>query len=124
MNLPIVTNADRAAGFRDWEVSFRDGRKETLRVFKPEPLRLLAILKLSSMTARLVELNACCLRVDIDFMLNLTGAPSCEIYFIALGLNSQASYNAAVEVSRETGWQLICEGKPGVREQMGKPSNN
>jgi hypothetical protein len=124
MNPPIVTDVDRAAGFRDLEVCFCDGRKKTMRIFKPEPLRLLEILRLPSMTARLIELNAYCLHVDIDFLLNVTGASGCKFFFVAMGLNSQATYDATLEVSREIGWKLICENKPGMAEQLGKQANN
>lgn len=115
MNLPTITDADRAAGFRDWEVTFRDGRKETVRIFKPEKMRLVEILKLPTMTAKLTELVIYSSRRDNEFLLNLTGAAACEIYFAALGLNSQMAFDCALAVSPIVGRQLVCENQPGGR---------
>ncbi len=122
--LPKVTDADRAAGFLDLKVNLRDGRAETLRVFKPESLRLLEIWKLPTMTERVFQLNAHCIRRDIAFFENATGAAVCEIFLAANFLSSEEVGRAALLNSREIGWQLICENTPGLCGQLEKPANN
>lgn len=84
MKIVEITDTERAQGYRDWSVNFRDGRKETLRVFRPDSVRLLQILMLPSPTVRLYELVAHTLRRDIPFLLQITPRSVCEIYFEAI----------------------------------------
>jgi hypothetical protein len=117
MSFPKITDQDRAAGFRDWKVKLRDGGTETLRVFKPKPAKLLEFLRLPSKTAGVYRLDAHAIRKDVAYLQDLDSSAICEIYFVAVGLNSQAAYDFALAHSPEIGWQMIFENLPGQSGQ-------
>ena len=109
MTLPTITDADRAAGFKDLVVRLRGSGKETVRVFKPEPVKMLEILRLPSACARVYLLNAHALRKEVSDLQNLHSSATCEIYFAAVGLNSQEAFDMTLAHSQEIGALMIAE---------------
>jgi hypothetical protein len=109
LNIPKITEADRAAGFLDWPVLFCDGHTETLRVYRPDPMQMVAIVNLDSMTQQVYTTIAHALGEGIAFVFDIHGKSIVELFWVANGLDSVEAFLLAWDAFGEIGEAMIQE---------------
>jgi hypothetical protein len=113
LTIPEISEADRAAGFRDWPVLFCDGHSETLRVNRPDPMRMVQILNLDSMTEQVYTTIAHASGESIEFVFGIDGKSIVELFLVSNGLASDAIFRKALWALGEIGQTMIGEILPG-----------
>ena len=113
LRLPEITEADRATGFIDWPVLFCDGHSETLRVNRPDPMRMVQILNLESRTEQIYTTISHASGQSIEFVFGIHGKSIVELWLVSNGLASDAVFSKAVSALGEVGQTMIGENLPG-----------
>ena len=116
LTIPKISAVDREAGSVKWSVKFADGRTDLVTVYRPDPMKMVEILNLDTITQQFYATLVHALRENMEFVLSIHGKGLAEIFLVANGLGSDEALRCALFVSQEIGEALIRENLEGGME--------
>jgi hypothetical protein len=100
MRIPEITDEDRAAGFKDWEITLRDRLVEKVRIYTLDAKRFRAGTRDKTVTKYLSEVIASSLRKDEGYVEQILGVSGAEIFLITHRLYSEELFESTFKARK------------------------
>jgi hypothetical protein len=119
-----VTATERAARVCERDIVFKDGRTETLKIYRAEPEGAFLTIKAfesDDVYAQLEMFSARFLRVDMAFVKTISGFSVGQIFMVGWALASAQLFNSSAKVIKSIMADIICQNE---RNRPDDPAQN